>query len=130
MIYSGQPSGRPPAPAWLAAPPFPEDPTTATRHLCAGAYLDETFRNDSLREVYYQPRRLVAPSYGFDLVPVLGHCLRARNGALIRDGAIVGTFLAAACISWAAVLFVVSTMASLQAAIGRASCRERVLTDV
>jgi hypothetical protein len=103
--------------SYPTVPPFPEDPTKATRHLCAGAYLDDTFRNDSLRQVYYQPRRLVAPSHGFDLVPVLGHCLRARNGALIRDGAIVVTFLVAACISGTAVLLVLSTMASLQVTI-------------
>jgi hypothetical protein len=99
------------------APPYPEDPTTATRHLCAGAYLDEGFRNDSLRKVYYQPRRVVAPSYGFDAVPVLAHCLRARNGALLRDAAIVVTALIAALVSWASLLFVLSSMASLQAAI-------------
>jgi hypothetical protein len=99
-------------------PPFPQDPTTATRHLCAGAYLDDAFRNDCLRQVYHQPRRLVAPSYGFDLVPVLAHCLRARNGAIIRDAAIVVTFLVAVCVSPAAVLFVLSGMASLQVFVG------------
>ncbi|RSM74180.1 hypothetical protein DMB66_01835 [Actinoplanes sp. ATCC 53533] len=108
---------QPPLPRRPPPEPFPEDPTKATRHLCAGAYLDETFRNESLRQVYYQPRRLVAPSYGFDLVPVLAHCLRARNGAVVRDLAIVGTFLVAACISWLAVLLVLSSMVSLQAAI-------------
>jgi len=106
-----------PAPRRPPSVPFPEDPTKATRHLCAGAYLDDTFRTESLREVYYQPRRLVAPSYGFDLVPVLAHCLRARNGAFVRDLAIVGTFLVAACVSWLAVLLVLSSMVGLQAAI-------------
>jgi hypothetical protein len=111
------PSQRPGPAAAPSRPPFAEDPTTATRHLCAGAYLDDTFRNESLRQVYYQPRRLVAPSYGFDLVPVLWHCLRARNGAIARDAAIVGTFLVAACVSGSVVLFVLSSMASLQATI-------------
>ena len=73
------------------APPYPEDPTTATRHLCAGVYIDDIFRNEILREVYYKPRRIMAPSYGFDAVPVLAHSLRARNAAIIRDCLIVAT---------------------------------------
>lgn len=96
------------------APPFPEDPTTATRHLCAGAYLDDDFRNDALRRVYYQARRIVAPSYGFDAVPVLAHCLRARNGAILRDVAILVTVLVAACTSGTALFLALSTMAQLQ----------------
>jgi hypothetical protein len=101
-----------------AGPPYPEDPTTATRHLCAGAYLDDTFRNDSLRQVYYQPRRVVAPSYGFDVVPVLAHCLRARNGAIIRDCLILATVLVSACISPAAIVMALVTMAQLQLTVG------------
>jgi hypothetical protein len=73
--------------------PYPQDPTTATRHLCAAAYIDDDFRQTSLRKVYFQAKRLVAPSFGFDLVPVLSHALRARNGALARDGAILLTLL-------------------------------------
>lgn len=99
------------------APPYPEDPTAATRHLCAAAYLDDTFRELSLRHVYYQPRRVVAPSYGFDLVPVLGHCLRARNGAIARDAAIVVTFLIAMCVSATAFLSVLTLMVGLQVVV-------------
>ncbi len=98
-------------------PPFPEDPFTATRHLCAGAYLDDTFRNDTLREVYYQPRRVVAPSYGFDVIPVLAHCLRARNGAILRDGLIIGTLVISACIKWEAIVVVLAFMAVLQSTV-------------
>ncbi|MBB2943828.1 hypothetical protein FB565_003557 [Actinoplanes lutulentus] len=72
-----------------------EDPTTATRHLCAGAYLDEDFRDAALNEVYRQPHLAVAPSYGFTLGPVLGHCLRARAAALARDGVIVAALAGA-----------------------------------
>jgi hypothetical protein len=92
-------------------PPYPEDPTTATRHLCAAAYLDEQFRDTSLREVYYRPHRLVALSNGFDLVPVLAHCLRARNGALLRDAAIVAALVGAACLSGAGVLGALTALA-------------------
>lgn len=100
-----------------SAPPYPEDPTTATRHLCAGAYLDDSFRNDALRLVYYQGLRVIAPSYGFDAVPVLAHCLRARNGAIIRDVAILGTVGVAFCAVAPALLVVLYGMAVLQATI-------------
>jgi hypothetical protein len=98
--------------------PYHEDLTTATRHLCAAAYLDEDFRDISLREVYYQARRMVAPSYGFDLVPVLGHCLKARNGAIVRDGALVVTVLLGACFAGTSLLVVLALMAWFQAIAG------------
>jgi hypothetical protein len=118
MTYPAQRSSSPGRRPRPPAPPYPEDPYTATRHLCAGAYLDDTFRNTCLREVYHQPRRLVAPSHGFDVVPVLGHCLKARNAALIRDGAIVLTLLVALCASGGTAVFVLSMLAGLQTVIG------------
>ncbi|GAA2096203.1 hypothetical protein [Actinomadura alba] len=51
--------------------------TAATRHLCAGVYLDRAFRSMVLRRVYSDPYHRVAPSYGFDLVPVVGHAWRS-----------------------------------------------------
>lgn len=51
--------------------------TPATRHLCAGVYLDRTFRNLVIRKVHNAPRRRAAPSYGFDLVPVVRHAWRS-----------------------------------------------------
>lgn len=50
---------------------------SATRHLCAGVYLDRDFRNLVIRNVHNDSRRPVAPSYGFDLVPVVRHAWRA-----------------------------------------------------
>ncbi len=64
-------------------------PIAATRHLSAGAYVDEEFCRSSIVEVYHQPKRLVAPSYGFDLTTVLGHCLKSRKASMIRDIVIV-----------------------------------------
>jgi hypothetical protein len=86
-------------PAGAAGEP-PLDESAATRHLCAAAYLDEHFREECLREVYYQSNRVVAPSYGFTLLPVLGHCLRARNMLIARDGAVVGMLLAGAFLAF------------------------------
>ncbi|CAM5670206.1 hypothetical protein [Streptomyces viridochromogenes] len=62
------------------APPAQEtalEPTAATRHLCAGVYVDERFRDLVIDEVCTAPHRRVAPSYGFDIVPVMHHAWRA-----------------------------------------------------
>ncbi|MGW4424026.1 hypothetical protein [Streptosporangium sp. NPDC004631] len=68
-----------------ATPPL----QNATRYLSAGAYLDDRFRDGVLNELLGDPYRAVAPSYaGFDLTPVLSHCLRAQRMALIRDALI------------------------------------------
>ncbi|WP_229072691.1 hypothetical protein [Actinoplanes sp. DH11] len=102
------------------ATPFPEDPTTATRHLCAAAYLDEDFRNTALREVYHQPRRAVAPSYGFNLGPVLGHCLRARTVAVFRDAAILLVLIVSFCAAGTAFFTAVATLAGFYTAVATA----------
>jgi hypothetical protein len=88
-------------------PPLPPEPpiepeplSDATRFLSVGGYVDRDFRDQCLREVYYQNKRFVAPSYGFDLVAVLDACLRARTLDTVRDLAIVGTLGAAAYLNW------------------------------
>lgn len=93
----------------------PSDPssgpaTNATRHLSAGAYIDDGFCLTALREVYYRPRRIVAPSYGFDSITVLGHCLRSRRAMLVRDTMLVGVLVYA---SWLSVLSVVAMLIAL-----------------
>ncbi|RFS87048.1 hypothetical protein D0T12_02000 [Actinomadura spongiicola] len=54
---------------------LPED--AATRHLCIGVYLDRAFQRMVLRRIHNEPLRVVPPSYGFDLVPVITHAWRA-----------------------------------------------------
>lgn len=49
----------------------------ATRHLCAGAYLDRKFRDDVIGRVFSDAAHRTAPSYGFDLVPVVRQAWRA-----------------------------------------------------
>src|SRR2546423_1035320 len=71
-------------------PVISEANTNATRHLSAGAYLDPEFCLTALREVYYKTKRVVAPSYGFNAITVLGHCLRARRGLAVRDVVLAG----------------------------------------
>ncbi|WP_285729020.1 hypothetical protein [Nocardiopsis sp. ATB16-24] len=50
-----------------------------TRSLCATVYLDDRFRRRVIREFVKHPERAVAPSLGFDVVPILRHGLRARR---------------------------------------------------
>ncbi|MEV4624958.1 hypothetical protein AB0J90_01525 [Micromonospora sp. NPDC049523] len=99
--------------------------SSATRHLSAGAYLDDSFRRSSLNKVYHQARRLVAPSYGYDVITVLGHCLRASRMANIRDAAIVGVLILGLC---AAPLALVATFYVL-ITIHVAAATWRVLRD-
>jgi hypothetical protein len=52
--------------------------SAATRHLCAGTYLDPSFRDMVIRKVHNDSSHRVALSVGFDLVPVVKHAWRAR----------------------------------------------------
>lgn len=68
--------------------------SAATRHLCAGVYVDRPFRDLIIRKVHNDARHRVAPSYGCDLVPVVRHAWRAwllDTGQLV---AMLGTLLA------------------------------------
>jgi hypothetical protein len=49
----------------------------ATRYLCAGVYLDRFLRDVVINRVHNDTQHRVAPSYGFDLVPVVEHAKRA-----------------------------------------------------
>ncbi|MEV4631498.1 hypothetical protein AB0J90_35035 [Micromonospora sp. NPDC049523] len=64
-----------------------------TRHLCAAAYLDPTFREQVIQELLHDERRAVAQSQGFDLVPIVRHCLRARRIMFTQDLLVTGLLL-------------------------------------
>jgi hypothetical protein len=49
------------------------DDAAATHHLCAGVHLDVGFRNQVLRWICVDSYHRVAPSYHFDIVPVMRH---------------------------------------------------------
>jgi hypothetical protein len=103
-----RPSAPPPAPGpgWWPAPTGhpvagggpeaarlnPEE-SDATRYLCAAPHLDDRFAQLVLDEVMHQPRRAVAPSFGFSLGPVIRHCLAARRRTLIRDAVVTALLL-------------------------------------
>jgi hypothetical protein len=93
-----------------SAPPRRTEMTDATRHLCVGAYIDDYFRDGCLRLVYYQNKRFVAPSYGFDVAVVLDQCLRARNLTIWRDATIVIALASAAYLNWLSVVGVAAAL--------------------
>jgi hypothetical protein len=61
----------------------------ATRYLCAGAELDEKFANAVIKELFTQPNRAVAPSYGIDIAPIVKHCIKGRSRRAVRDVALL-----------------------------------------
>ena len=91
--------------------------SNATRHLCAASYIDDEFRDMCLTEVLHQPRRIVAPSYGFDLISVLGHAQRARSIATYRDAAILGLAVVTACVSASSLLVAIIFLIWMNAAL-------------
>ncbi len=58
---------------------MPPHASEATRLLCAGTYVDETYRRTVIDELYLHEERIVAPSFGFDAARVLAHALRAQR---------------------------------------------------
>ncbi|MEU0121640.1 hypothetical protein ABZ114_08090 [Streptomyces albidoflavus] len=86
----------------MAAPPVPsarvpgEELTAATRHLCAGPYVDEHFGDLVIDKVCTSPHRRVAPSYGFDIVPVMRHAWRAAALTAVLRVTLLGSVIAPA----------------------------------
>ncbi|MFE9746114.1 hypothetical protein ACFYOT_14500 [Saccharothrix saharensis] len=86
--------------------------STATRHLCAGVYLDREFRDRVIRDVHNDCRHRVAPSYGFDLVAVVEHARRAWALGTAYQLCLVALFAAGLCTD---VLATVSAVCALLA---------------
>ncbi|MEU4848721.1 hypothetical protein [Streptomyces gilvosporeus] len=86
--------------------PTPPGASEATRLLCAGTYLDETFRDEVIDELYVHEERFAAPSSGIDAARVLAHALRARRLQLAWAGAILLLWIVALPLSsWVAALY-------------------------
>ncbi|MFC7100919.1 hypothetical protein ACFQQB_10870 [Nonomuraea rubra] len=82
-MYTSPPAADPTATPQV---PFGAAMRNATRYMAVAAYLDPSFRETALRELVRNRHRGVAPSHGgFDVVPVLRHCLRARSFLLARE---------------------------------------------
>ncbi|HEU5026041.1 MAG TPA: hypothetical protein VFV01_14070 [Spirillospora sp.] len=67
-----------------------------TRMLCAAAYHDRRFQSLVIRRVLIPHRQAVAPSYGFDLVPVVEHAWRAFTLDTVQHAAVLTIFVLAA----------------------------------
>ncbi|GLY04025.1 hypothetical protein [Actinoplanes sp. NBRC 101535] len=70
-----------------------------TRQLCAAPYLNPGFGNAVIREVVESECKAVPPSYGFDLDPVVRHCLRARRLMLLRYGLVTALLIIGLCVN-------------------------------
>ena len=67
--------------------------SNVTRLLCAGTYLDDEYRRAVIRELLIERYRNIAPSYGYDVVPVLGHALAAQRLRLMQSVITIAAFL-------------------------------------
>ncbi|WP_228390639.1 hypothetical protein [Streptomyces smaragdinus] len=93
-----EPAAPPPAaatapPAHTGSVPLPPFVSEATRLLCAGVYLDSSFRRRVIEELVEQRQRTVAPSLGVDAVPVLAHALRCRQAEVLTGVGVGFTWL-------------------------------------
>ncbi|MEV4896886.1 hypothetical protein AB0K48_46795 [Nonomuraea sp. NPDC055795] len=90
-----------------------------TRYLAAAAYLDPGFRDRALYALIERRHHAVAPSVGgFDLGPVLRHCLYSRSLLTVREAAVTVMLLLAllfdfqATTPWLTVLGALAAFAS------------------
>src|SRR4051812_13371167 len=77
-----------------ATDPARED--AATCYLCVGAYLDPAFRWMILHRVHNDPGRVIPPSYGFALNPVITHAWIAWGIETTQHAAVWAVLLAGA----------------------------------
>ncbi|MFE2724185.1 hypothetical protein [Kitasatospora sp. NPDC059327] len=78
MTIHGASLTAPPGPDGHTDPPGVDPRSRATRLLAAGTYLSPEYRGAVIRELLTNRARAVAPSFGYDAVPVLAHALAAR----------------------------------------------------
>ncbi|WIM98793.1 hypothetical protein ACTOB_002407 [Actinoplanes oblitus] len=72
-----------------------------TRGLASAAYVDIEYANAVIGEVVESERKAVPPSFGFDLDPVVRHCLRGRRLLIIRYALVTAILLVGMCLgSW------------------------------
>jgi hypothetical protein len=70
-----------------------EQPTEATRYLCAAVHMDSSLADTLIREIVEEEHRGIASSPGVDLAAVLKHALDARRRHVARDAALVTTLI-------------------------------------
>lgn len=82
-----------------STPHGPERYSDATRYLCTAARVDQNFRERVMDELLDEDLRAVAPSVGFDLGPVLAHCMAAHQQRRLRDIGLLLTGVTAALLA-------------------------------
>lgn len=85
---------------------------SATRTMCVGAYVDMALRDSAIKRVYNDRSRIVAPSFGFDLIPVLIHARRALLIELVEMALVTVALCAAFCLDPFAVLGALAVLGS------------------
>ncbi|MEV8534997.1 hypothetical protein [Streptomyces sp. NPDC051211] len=89
-------------------PPVHPSASEAGRLLCAGTYINGSYRDRVIDELYVHEERIAAPSYGFDAARVLAHALRARRIELGWAAAVLGAwFVGLLLTDWALMLLLV-----------------------
>ncbi|GIE90008.1 hypothetical protein [Actinoplanes regularis] len=97
---------RTPEQAPLSTPDYrpAEQFSDTTRGLCSAAYVDIDYANAVIGEVVESERKAVPPSFGFDLDPVVRHCLRARRLLILRCALVTVVLMAGFVLSGALTL--------------------------
>ncbi|MEU6533060.1 hypothetical protein ABZ869_28160 [Streptomyces sp. NPDC046928] len=105
--------------------PVGSAPGDVTRYLCTAAYVDEQFADRVVEEVLADEAGAVAPSPDVDLVPVVRHCLTARELRQRRDLRLTGAFALVAVFAPLWVLFSLVLLSTARRTGGRPSLATR-----
>ncbi|MFJ9003361.1 hypothetical protein [Streptomyces canus] len=89
--------------------------TQVTRNLCAAAYNHPAFRNEVIHELVDERDRVLAPSFGVDVVAVVWHCLRARRVEAGREVAVLALYLVFATVQFGPTLLIAYVSAAVRA---------------
>lgn len=90
-----RPAQAPRTPRWVSGAGYggDEDWSASTRHMCAGARLDEGFARRVVHELRHERYRACAPSYGVDLDRVGVHAEQTLRDLRKRDLAVGAVFV-------------------------------------
>lgn len=99
-----------------------ESGSLATHHLCVGVHIDRIFRDQVIRRIHNDPHHRIAPSYGFDLVPIVRH---AWQSWLLEFGllaSVVGTLFSGVALGHRLAVFIVVCGIAICVMLRRTGC--------
>lgn len=96
----------------------PRPISPVTRYLCGAAYVDERFVERVIGELIEDEQRAVAPSYGYDLEPVVRHCFRARRLWLAQNAVLTAILIAGLCAIGGATLITLCALLLIAIPVG------------